>query len=74
MFSQSQIAYDLVAQHTEERAKQAVTLVACRQARAASRSGKFRLFVGEALISTGRRVQGRNLQSLSALVPTAGES
>ena len=73
MFSQSEIAYDLAAQRTEERAQQAVASDARRLARASSKSGKIRMFVGEALISTGRRVQGRNLPSFSALAPAGGE-
>jgi hypothetical protein len=74
MFSQSEIAYDLATQRAEEHVQQATASDARRQARATSRSGKIRMFMGEALISTGRRVQGRNLPRYSALASASGES
>jgi hypothetical protein len=73
MFSQSQITYDLVAQRIDELALQAVASDARRQARAAPKSGKFRLLVGEVLISTGQWVQGRKLHGYSPLTSDGGE-
>jgi hypothetical protein len=74
MFSQSEIAYDLATQRADEHAQQATASNARRQAHAASKSGKIRMFMGEALISTGRRVQGQNLPTYSALASASGES
>jgi hypothetical protein len=74
MLSQSEIAYDFVAQRTDEYAHRAAALDAVRRANSGSRTSGIRLLVGKALISTGRRVQGRTTQSFSSLATAGGES
>jgi hypothetical protein len=74
MFSQSQIVYEFVAQRTVELAQTAATMDARRLARAGAPYGMFRLLLGNVLISTGQRVQGRKLHGFSPLAPAGGES
>jgi multidrug resistance efflux pump len=74
MLNQSEIVYELATQRADEHAQLATASNARRQAHAASKSGRIRMFMGGALISTGRRVQGRNLPRYSALAAASGES
>jgi hypothetical protein len=72
MIGQSGLVYDLAEDHNAGLIAATATRNQRRSASKQSRSGKFRMVVGVALISAGQRVQGSHL--LSPLAPASGES